>query len=60
MPKACLEMEGVEFFKVDAKAAMLFCTGPIRQGASTCLCVAMKRSVYGSFSHLILPYTKQV
>ena len=45
MPKACLEMEGVEFFKVDAKAAMLFCTGPIRQGASTCLCVAMKRSV---------------
>ena len=44
MPRTCLEMEGVEFFKVDEKAVM-FCTGPIRRGASTCLCIAMKRSV---------------
>ncbi|KAK2191931.1 hypothetical protein NP493_42g06006 [Ridgeia piscesae] len=46
MPRTCLEMEGVDFAKVDVKGAMVFCTGPIRQGTSTCLCVAMKRSVH--------------
>ncbi|ELU12542.1 hypothetical protein CAPTEDRAFT_156898 [Capitella teleta] len=46
MPLAALENDKVECVKIEeSRSCSVFCTGTVRQGTSTCLCVASKRTI---------------
>ena len=46
-PMTCLEQENVAWEKIaETKGCTTFCTGYVRQGTSTCLCVVNKRTIY--------------
>ena len=45
-PMAALNNDSIEGVKiVDSKGCSMFCVGAVRQGTSSCLCVAVKRQI---------------